>query len=110
MGKEKGNGKAITGNIERSVNLAVVESLVYAIANFDTLGSTIADTTSGYFELIGLDVKFQALLCVYMSIAKTTGSSTLLNYYLQYPHLLRWYCLFLKPECLFSALRAFGGH
>ncbi len=47
--------KAITGNIEGTVNPADAEPLVYAIANSDTLASTVADTADGYFKLIGLE-------------------------------------------------------
>lgn len=47
--------KAITGNIEGTVNPADAEPVVYAIANGDTLSSTVADTSDGYFKLIGLE-------------------------------------------------------
>jgi hypothetical protein len=47
--------KAITGNIEGVVDPAEAKPVVYAIANSDTLGSTIADTTSGDFKIIGLE-------------------------------------------------------
>lgn len=49
----KATEKAITGNIEGTVDPAAAEPVVYAIANSDTLASTVADTT-GYFKLIGL--------------------------------------------------------
>lgn len=47
--------KAITGNIEGVVDPAEANSVVYAIAGSDTLASTIADTTSGDFKVIGLE-------------------------------------------------------
>lgn len=47
--------KAITGNISGTVNPADAEAVVYALANSDTLSSTIADTSSGDFKLIGLE-------------------------------------------------------
>ncbi len=47
--------KAITGNIEGTVDPADAEPVVYAIANSDTLASTVADTSNGYFKLIGLE-------------------------------------------------------
>lgn len=47
--------KAITGNIAGTVNPADAEPVVYAIADSDTLSSTIADTSSGEFKLIGLE-------------------------------------------------------
>lgn len=51
MAKEK----AITGNIAGTVNPADAEPVVHAIADSDTLASTIADTSSGDFTLIGLE-------------------------------------------------------
>jgi hypothetical protein len=51
----KAKEKAITGNIEGTVNPADAEPVVYAIANSDTLASTIADTSNGDFKLIGLE-------------------------------------------------------
>ncbi|MCW9709098.1 DUF4382 domain-containing protein [Fodinibius salsisoli] len=51
----KASEKAITGNIEGVVNPADAQPVVYAIAGSDTLASTIADTTSGDFRLIGLE-------------------------------------------------------
>jgi hypothetical protein len=51
----KAKEKAITGNIEGTVNPAEAEPVVYAIANSDTLASTVADTSDGYFKLIGLE-------------------------------------------------------
>jgi hypothetical protein len=51
----KATEKAITGNIEGTVNPAEAEPVVYAISNSDTLASTIADTSDGYFKLIGLE-------------------------------------------------------
>lgn len=47
--------KAITGNIAGTVDPADAEPVVYALANSDTLASTIADTSSGEFKLIGLE-------------------------------------------------------
>ena len=51
--------KAITGNIEGTVDPATAEPVVYAIDNSgteaDTLSSTVANTESGYFKLIGLE-------------------------------------------------------
>lgn len=47
--------KAITGNIEGTVDPAEAIPVAYAIADSDTLASTIADTSSGYFKLIGLE-------------------------------------------------------
>lgn len=46
--------KAITGNIEGVVEPAGSQPVVYAIADSDTVSSTVADTTSGEFRLIGL--------------------------------------------------------
>lgn len=51
----KAKEKAITGNIEGTANPAEAEPTVYAIAGSDTLASTIADTSDGYFKLIGLE-------------------------------------------------------
>ncbi|MEX0680428.1 MAG: DUF4382 domain-containing protein [Balneolales bacterium] len=50
----KATEKAITGNIEGTINPAEAWPVVYAIADPDTLASTIADTSNGYFKLIGL--------------------------------------------------------
>lgn len=47
--------QAITGNIEGTISPADAEPVVYAIVNSDTLASTYADTTNGYFKLIGLE-------------------------------------------------------
>ncbi|WP_138429569.1 DUF4382 domain-containing protein [Fodinibius saliphilus] len=47
--------KAITGNIAGTVDPIEAEPVVYAIANSDTLASTIADTADGEFKLIGLE-------------------------------------------------------
>jgi len=47
--------KAITGNIAGTVDPADAEPVVYAIANSDTLSSTIANTSNGEFKLIGLE-------------------------------------------------------
>lgn len=55
----KAKEKAITGNIEGTVDPATSEPVVYAIDNSgteaDTLASTVANTESGYFKLIGLE-------------------------------------------------------
>lgn len=51
----KATNKAITGNIDGTVDPAEARPVVYAIAGTDTLASTIADTTDGYFKLIGLE-------------------------------------------------------
>ncbi len=51
----KATEKAITGNIEGTANPADAKPVVYAIANSDTLASTVADTSDGYFKLIGLE-------------------------------------------------------
>ncbi|WP_445664076.1 DUF4382 domain-containing protein [Fodinibius sp. AD559] len=56
----KAKEKAITGNIEGTVNPPEAEPVIYAIddvnaTNPDTLASTIANTTDGYFKLIGLE-------------------------------------------------------
>lgn len=51
--------KAITGNIEGTVDPATAEPVVYALDNSgteaDTLASTVANTETGYFKLIGLE-------------------------------------------------------
>ena len=46
---------AVTGAIAGSINNAEAEPIVYAIQNSDTLGTTIADTSNGDFEIIGLE-------------------------------------------------------
>ncbi len=51
----KAKEKAITGNIEGTIDPAEAEPVVYAIANLDTMASTVADTSDGYFKLIGLE-------------------------------------------------------
>jgi hypothetical protein len=51
----KAINKAITGAISGNAQPAEAKPLVYAIANSDTLASTIADTTSGDYQLIGLE-------------------------------------------------------
>lgn len=50
----KATNKAVTGAIAGTVNPAESRPTVYAIQNSDTLTSTLADTSSGEFELIGL--------------------------------------------------------
>lgn len=49
------SSQAETGNIAGSVDPADAEPFVYALSNSDTLSSTKADTSSGDFELIGLE-------------------------------------------------------
>lgn len=51
----KAKEKAITGNIEGTVDPSAAEPVVYAIANSDTLASAVASTETGYFKLIGLE-------------------------------------------------------
>lgn len=51
----RANNKAVTGAIAGTVDPAASEPMVYAIQSSDTLASTIADTSSGEFELIGLE-------------------------------------------------------
>lgn len=51
----KAKNKAITGTIAGTVNPAEARPTIYAIQNSDTLTSTLADTSSGEFELIGLE-------------------------------------------------------
>ncbi|MFH5885057.1 DUF4382 domain-containing protein [Halalkalibaculum sp. DA3122] len=46
---------AVTGNIDGTVTPVESEPVVYAIAGSDTLATTYADTTDGYFKLIGLE-------------------------------------------------------
>lgn len=50
----RAKNKAVTGAISGTVNPAESQPAIYAIQDSDTLASTIADTTSGEFELIGL--------------------------------------------------------
>lgn len=50
-----GTNLAITGNIAGTVNPAAARPVVYAIAGSDTVSSTVADTLSGEFKLIGLE-------------------------------------------------------
>lgn len=47
--------QAETGNIAGTVSPAEVSSVVYAIADTDTLASTVPNETDGTFKLIGLD-------------------------------------------------------
>ncbi|HEX6982116.1 MAG TPA: DUF4382 domain-containing protein [Balneolaceae bacterium] len=51
----KATNKAITGSIAGTVSPVEALPVVYAIADSDTLASTIADTSSGDFKLIGLE-------------------------------------------------------
>lgn len=51
MAKEK----AITGSIAGEVDPAEAQPVIYAITGSDTLASTIADTSSGSFKLVGLE-------------------------------------------------------
>lgn len=46
---------AVTGAIAGTVDPVEAEPVVYAIQNSDTLGTTIADTTNGEFQIIGLE-------------------------------------------------------
>ncbi|MDR8391144.1 DUF4382 domain-containing protein [Aliifodinibius sp. S!AR15-10] len=46
---------AVTGNIAGTVAQAEAKPVVYAISGSDTLSTTIADTTSGEFTLMGLE-------------------------------------------------------
>ncbi|MDX1637585.1 MAG: DUF4382 domain-containing protein [Balneolaceae bacterium] len=49
------SNQAVTGNIDGTVSPAEAEPVVYALSNQDTLATTYADTTDGYFKLIGLE-------------------------------------------------------
>lgn len=51
----KATNEAVTGNIAGTVSPVEAKPVVYAIAGSDTLGSTVADTTSGDFKIIGLE-------------------------------------------------------
>lgn len=51
----RATNKAVTGAIAGTVDPAESEPMVYAIQSSDTLASTVADTSSGEFELIGLE-------------------------------------------------------
>lgn len=51
----RASNQAITGNIEGTVSPAEAQPVIYAIADSDTLTSTYADTTNGYFKLVGLE-------------------------------------------------------
>lgn len=51
----KAKNKAVTGAIAGTVSPAEARPTIYAIQNSDTLTATIADTSSGEFELIGLE-------------------------------------------------------
>ncbi len=51
----KATNMAITGNIGGTVNPVESRAVVYALADSDTLSSTIADTTDGSFLLVGLE-------------------------------------------------------
>lgn len=51
----KASEKVITGSIAGTIDPTEAESVVYALADSDTLTSTIADTSSGEFRLIGLE-------------------------------------------------------
>ncbi len=50
----RATNKAITGIIAGTITPVEAQPVVYAIAGSDTLASTIADTSSGDFKLIGL--------------------------------------------------------
>ena len=47
--------KAITGNISGTASPADAEPVAYAISGVDTVSTTVADTSSGEFKLIGLE-------------------------------------------------------
>ncbi len=49
------SNQAETGNIDGTVSPVEAEPAVHAIADGDTLASTYADTSDGYFKLIGLE-------------------------------------------------------
>lgn len=51
----RATNEAVTGAIAGTVDPAESKPTIYAIQNSDTLASTIADTSSGDFELIGLE-------------------------------------------------------
>ncbi len=51
----RATNEAITGNISGTVSPAEVSSVVYAIADSDTLASTVPNETDGTFKLIGLE-------------------------------------------------------
>jgi hypothetical protein len=51
----KAINKAITGSIAGTVSSSESLPVVYAIADSDTLASTIADTASGDYKMIGLE-------------------------------------------------------
>ncbi len=73
----RANNQAVTGNIGGIVDPAEAHAVVYAIANSDTLASTVADTSDGSFRLVGLeegtyDVAFDPRNDNYES-ADTTG-------------------------------------
>lgn len=76
-----GSVKAITGNIEGNVNPADARPVIYAIVGTDTLASTIADTSSGDFRIIGLeegsyDVALDPRNDIYQSAAEEDVSVT----------------------------------
>jgi len=50
----KATNKAVTGNIAGVADPVDARPVVYAIADSDTLASTVADTTDGSFMLVGL--------------------------------------------------------
>lgn len=50
-----GSNEAVTGGISGTASTAEAEPLVYAIAGQDTVSTTVADTSSGFFNLIGLE-------------------------------------------------------
>ena len=51
----RAKNEAVTGAIAGTVNPTEAQPVVYAIQNSDTLATTIADTSNGEFQLIGLD-------------------------------------------------------
>lgn len=50
----RATNKATTGNIAGTISPAEADAALYAVQNSDTLSSTIADTSDGSFELMGL--------------------------------------------------------
>lgn len=51
----RATNEAITGDVEGTVSPAKANAAVFAIAGSDTLSTTYADTSNGYFKLIGLE-------------------------------------------------------
>lgn len=51
----KATNNAVTGAVAGTVDPAEAEPVVYAIQNSDTLGTTVANTSTGEFAIIGLE-------------------------------------------------------